>query len=269
MSFCIFHPDGKHLVTSTTPYGEKHWTFRVWDLETGRNRLTPVEPVTEWPTSFQLSGDGKRLALWTGRMTQVVDLDSGAVLLRTEPHEAAKQGIWAGYTRLSHDGRWAYTTQIWGDTQAGGYQHGRLRIEDLEGQTPAKVVDLGYAVFSPFIDAASGQPADVRVLPDQHLEVEYRDATSGKIVSRVPIHGDRMNVCLAVAPIGGHAIAWEQGKRFRALDLPSGKEIYILDREGENNLVWLSDDGRACAIVIGKETRLYRLPNPVPAKDKP
>jgi WD40 repeat protein len=131
----IFMPDGKHLLTSAAPLGQRRqWTFRLWDLETGMSRqLDQIKPPG-WPCSTSVSRDGKRLKFQAADEWCVLELETGRVLLREPFHDGKVSGIWDN-KYLSDDGRWLMSVTNWTATpsspwkQAKSVRTARGRVE--------------------------------------------------------------------------------------------------------------------------------------------
>jgi hypothetical protein len=256
----LFTPDNCRLVVGVRLADGVRFAFHLVDLDgDGKRRLDRIADPNGWPTHFHLDAAGKRFAFSAGSGTRVVDLESGKELLRTE----APQAEGATYTRLSADGRRAFTASAWADKEGEAPRHGRLRIDDLEAGKTVATADFDYPLWYPFVDGPTGQPG-AYAEPAGEPVIELYDAPTGKSVRRLPLPrqdkaGRNQGLLLTG---GGRIVCLWPGYRVTALDLPSFKEVWSLDKV-EGFLRWsVSADGRVLAIWAGEGVRLYRLPDP-------
>jgi serine/threonine protein kinase len=261
----VFTADGKRLILGVASPKEDSFGFRECDVATGESRLLEQVPrVAEWPTYFHLSGDGTRLAYGWGMDTRVIDLKSGKTLLETAIPAEHRQGGAYGYTHLSPDGKRAFTIQGWG-------KHCQLRINDIDNKKTltTRVLDQGLSARDTFVDTVTGRFGGVFSTAEKGYRVDYFDSSTGKVVQQVPLGEEGKSVWWFAALGGRRFAAWENGGPIRIKDFPTGKEVFRTDPIARFDNWMLSEDGQMLLIRVGSEVKLYRLPDPPAAKDKP
>jgi hypothetical protein len=130
-------------------------------------------------------------------------------------------------------------------------------------------LDQGLSIQYTCVDSVTGRFGGVFAAAEKGWRVDYFDSSTGKVVQQVPL-GDEGKAVAWTAALGGRRFAgWENGGPIRIKDFPTGKQVFRTDPVARFDQLGLSEDGQMLLVRIGSEVRLYRLPEPPAAKDKP
>jgi eukaryotic-like serine/threonine-protein kinase len=245
-----FSPDGRYALSSG-------WQFmRLWDVETGKElrrfngHAGMVYGVAFGPDGKRaLSGDDKDVRLW--------NLETGKEIRKFEGHES-----WVPCVAFSPDGRQA----------ASGSVDQTIRVWDVETGKEMKRLEGNLVAYSP----------NGRSLLSGGLRGSLRlwDAETGKEIRQFIGHTDDMS-SVAFSPDGHRALSGGVDGTIRLWEVSTGKELHRF----ENFQKWqLVPDGRKISSVYAVFSpdgryafsggldgigRLWRLPDPPAAMDKP
>lgn len=258
----IISPDNLRLFVGVE-VASGRYGFREVHMNNDVNRMLDKIPAqTGWPCRFHMDAAGKRLAFTVanaGETTCVVDVESGKELLRTERTEIA-------YTLLSADGFRAFTFSTWKDKDNAEKYRGRLRIDDLETGKTLATNDVDYSTTNCLLDPETGHPG-VLVRIGEELLIEWFDPTTGKPSRRTSLVKKSDGLGHLANP---HCVGvLSPDKTVKFLSVPTGKEVFAIDKVGERTGWSLSADGRMLYLWVGDEARLYRLPDRGAEEKKP
>ena len=168
--------------------------------------------------------------------------------------------------RLSPDGKLAMTATLWNLHPQGHWQNGQLRIDDVEGKNPPRVIERTHYCYEPFFGRETTEAGAVCYRKGERDWIEYWDTSTGDSIRRVSL-GKNEHGSGSVLGSGNRASLYDSDMRVRVYDLPTGNEFFqtrpFMDYCGAE----ISGDGRLLAIKQSGEMWLYRLPDP-PAADK-
>jgi WD40 repeat protein len=246
-----FSPDGRRILAGSGEEGDE--CVHLWDLDTGEERLFkghtgPVAGVLFTPDGSQALSSGY------DRTIRVWDVKTGTELRRLEGNTAIVQ-----FLSLSPDGRRLLSGSVDNIVRLWDVPTGK-EIRSFNRHKGA----VRNAVFS--ADGKRGLSGSF----DRTLSLW--DLETGREVRRLEGHTWAV-LWVAISPDGRYGLsgAGDPDKTIRLWDLDSEKEIYRLDNHtnGVTNVTF-SADGRYClSASYDKTVRLWRLPDPGPAKDKP
>lgn len=236
-----FSPDGRMLAAA----GKSQPT--VWDLATGREKLSLEDRTGLWFAGLAFSPDGKRLAAGTWTHARVWDVESGSLLVRKElPGEIYSLDC-------SPDGRYLLSASvIW---NAGGpnkhrsyvlawkmgtWENHLVYASDVEGV-------YSCARYSPDGEqvAAILFQVDARgdMLPESLTRVWK--AESGELLHDLPCPRGELLSSLAFSPDSRLVARAGAERTIRFWDAKTGKELPVLRDAGERlRDVAFSPDGR-------------------------
>ena len=200
---------------------------------------------------------------------RIVDLESGSVLLKIPCAHAQERN--AAMTRLSPDGKLAMTTTLWNKHPQGHWQCGQLRIDDLEGENPPRLMELTHCCWDPIYSRESAEFRTMCIGNPLGLWVEYWNADSGGSVRRVPLRANSAAYYDLARSASRVAVTDSEkpdsDNRIHVYDLPAATEVFQTKPFAALGRISLSDDGRLLAVTQSGEVWLYRLPDP-PTADK-
>ncbi len=228
-----FSPDGAHLVTAS-----RDGTFYIVDAKAG-NEVRQLELGPLYDIAFDV--DGRRLATVVQGDTTVHirDFPAWSELFQLNHKGVVKDVIFSRDGSRVATASQDHTARIWDATSGAElvrFQHTKpvLRVVLSPDNRYAATVD-GYANSA---------------IDDGHVW----DVGSGKELFRIP---DAYTEALAFSPDGRHLAAVGGDNRLRLWDVPAGKELSQLTREGEVRQIAYSPDGKwlAAATRFGEEER--------------
>jgi eukaryotic-like serine/threonine-protein kinase len=246
-------PDGAKLLTC----GDDR-LIHVWDAATGKE-LKQLKGHTTTVTGVAFSPDGQQVVSASWDLTvRLWNLDSGELTSTLEGHTDGLQGA-----VFSPDGKrvasWAFdkTVRLW-DVKD------RKEIRCLQGHTE-------------MVRAAAFSPDGSRLLSGSYAaggkgSLNLWEVPTGKLlltIGDIPggVHG------LAISADGQRALSGGPAGLVQYWDLGSGKEIIVLKGHdvatNVGDVVFLPRGHTALSVGSDATIRLWRLPDPPAAKDKP
>lgn len=235
------------LAVSGGPTGD----MTVWDLNTGRARLTISTGCAKYKArralSVSLSPDG-RWALSGGERIRLWDVATGTLVREMKIHHDENSGMipeTIGTIRFSPDGRRALTA---------GYS---CILWDLESGEPIRTLEKenkGYGMAGAFTPDGKKALSDI---DDQYLKLW--DLDTGKPIRVIPHEGPIMD--LAVSPDGKRALTAGPKNVVSLWDLESGIQLKALcGHEGTVMCVAFNSDGKkALSGSVDEQVKLWDL----------
>lgn len=230
----IFSPDGQLILTSSTDN-----TAKVWNSRTGQLLYTITPP--DKPVRARFSPDGKKILVNAGKLVNILDTQSGNLLVSYTGHTGAVvQSV------FSSDGRRVASASINGIARVWDAADGRELL-----QLPAKNTaynDISFSADGRWLATASN---------DRTAQVW--DVGTGRPV--YTLRGHRQAVAwVGFTKDGSKLLTRSDDSTAKVWELATGRLLYTLDgKDGYMSMAIISDDGSKAVTAHESEAIVWDL----------